>query len=186
MGKPGMTLPAADRATDIAMLAATRDDDRVLFSAVLRPHRSLTPKGIRLVIGLVALAGLIAAIPFIVFGFWPVAGFYGLDIALLWWAFRINMKDAESYETITLSQYHLAIEKVPHRGLPQHWHFNPVWTSLHKDVTDDQTLKQLALVSKGETVTIADCLNSDDKTDFGKALPSALATAIRGPRFDHP
>jgi len=52
-------------------------------------------------------------------------------------------------------------------------------------VTDDQTLKQLALVSKGETVTIADCLNSDDKTDFGKALQSALATAKRGPLFDH-
>ena len=176
-----MTLPAAD----LSHFAATAGDDRVLFSAVMRPHRSLTPKGIRLVIILVALAGLIAAIPFIVFGFWPVAGFYGLDIALLWWALRTNMNDADSYETITLSQYHLAIEKVPHRGLPQYWHFNPVWTSLHRDLTDDQTLKQLALVSKGETVTIADCLNSDDRADFGKALQNALATAKRGPLFDH-
>ncbi len=172
-------------ATQSSSLIQPTQDDRVLFSAVLRPHRSLTPQGIRLVIGLVALAGLIAAIPFIVFGFWPVAGFYGLDIALLYWAFHSNMAAARSSETITLSQYHLDIEKIPHEGLPQHWHFNPVWTSLHKDLTADQSLKQLALVSKGETVTIADCLNSDDKADFGKALQSALATAKRGPVFDH-
>ena len=66
-----------------------------LFSAVLRPHRSLSPKRISTMIGLVALAGFFAAIPFIVMGFWPVAGFYGLDIALLYWAFRHNMRDAQ-------------------------------------------------------------------------------------------
>jgi uncharacterized membrane protein len=181
MGTPGMTLPAAH----LSSLPAPRHDDPVLFSAVLRPHRSLTPQGIRLVIGLIAIAGLIAAIPFIVFGFWPVAGFYGLDIALLYWAFRSNMTAARSCETITLSQFHLDIEKVPHDGMAQSWRFNPVWTSLHKDMTVDQTLKQLTLVSKGESVPIADCLNTEDKTDFGNALQAALAAAKRGPVFDH-
>jgi len=176
-----MTLPAPHS----SRLCAAHHDDPVLFSAVLRPHRSLTPQGIRLVIGLVAIAGLIAAIPFVIFGFWPVAGFYGLDIALLYWAFRTNMTAAKSYESIILSQYHLDIKKVAYDGIPQNWRFNPVWTTLNKDVMIDQTLKHLRLVSKGESVIIADGLNTDDKTDFGKALQSALATAKRGPVFDH-
>jgi uncharacterized membrane protein len=161
-------------------------DDPVLFAAVLHPHRSLTPQGMHRVIMLVALAGLFAAIPFIVFGFWPVAGFYGLDIALLYWAFHANMKAAQSSEAISLSLFRLSIEKRPVRGQPQEWHFNPVWTRLHRDFTPDMTLRQLSLVSKGETVTIGDCLNSEDKADFGTALQKALTSAKRGPVFDPP
>lgn len=159
--------------------------DPLLFSAVLRPHRSLTPKGIRLVIALVAVAGLVAAIPFIIFGFWPVAGFYGLDIALLYWALNSNMDASGTFEIITVSPYALDVEKRPRCGRSQFWTFNPLWTRLHKDFTADMGLEKLVLVSKGERVTIADTLNPEDKADFGKALQLALDTAKRGPIHNH-
>ena len=45
----------------------------------------------RLVVLLVAAASLVASIPFVVLGFWPVAGFYGLDVLLLWLALRASL-----------------------------------------------------------------------------------------------
>ena len=63
-----------------------------VFSAVLHPHRSLAIQGVRLVVLLVAAAGTVASIPFLVMGFWPVAGFYGLDVALLWFAMSASLR----------------------------------------------------------------------------------------------
>jgi uncharacterized membrane protein len=160
--------------------------DRILFSAVLRPHRSMTARNINRVLILVGLAGLFAAIPFIVFGFWPVAGFYGLDIALLFWAFHANLASAKTSESIVLSPFHLDIEKRPFRGKASVHRFNPLWTRLHKDIDEDTTVTRLALVSNGEVISIGDCLNHDDRADFGKALQQALNEAKRGPTFSPP
>jgi uncharacterized membrane protein len=156
-----------------------------LFSAVLRPHRSLTPNRIRTMIGLVALAGFFAAIPFIVMGFWPVAGFYGLDIALLYWAFRYNMRDAEAFEEITLSALNLSIRKVDPQGRERFWSFTPLWTRLERDLGSDQEIRHLRLVCRGITLTIAECLSHEDRQDFGDSLSLALRDARKGPVFQN-
>ena len=43
--------------------------------------------------GLIAL-NLAAGITFYLLGAWPVVGFMGLDVVLVWWAFRLNYADA--------------------------------------------------------------------------------------------
>ena len=156
-----------------------------LFEAILRPHRSLTPKRIRIMIGLVALASLFAAIPFVVLGFWPIAGFYGLDIALLYWAFRFNMRDAQALEEIKLSALELSIRKVDPRGQERCWSFTPIWTRLERDFGKDQELRQLQLVSRGIKLPIAECLSQEDRKDFGTCLATALQEARKGPIFQN-
>ncbi len=89
---------------------------RPVFSATIHPHRSLGLRGIRLVIVLVAGASLVASIPFIVLGFWPVAGFYGLDVLLLYFALRASLEQAKAYEQIVISPLELMLRKVPVKG----------------------------------------------------------------------
>ncbi len=64
------------------------------FDAWLRPHRSLTRRGLALVLALAAIPGFVMAIVFMSLGAWPVSGFLGLDVVLLYGAFRLNNRAA--------------------------------------------------------------------------------------------
>jgi len=157
--------------------------DRPLFSAVLHPHRSLGPRGYRMVLLLIAGASMAASIPFVVMGFWPVAGFYGLDVALIWFALHTSRSEARSYEEVTLSPLELRLRKVPVRGRPSEYRFNPVWTRLDRQEHEEFGVQRLALVSRGRSVPIGQFLTPDEKASFGDELGRALALARRGPDF---
>src|SRR5688500_19591222 len=86
--------------------------DEPVFSAVIRPHRSLSPQGFRIVMVLVCLTSLVASIPFIVMGFWPVAGFFGLDFLGLYIAFRVSYRQGAAFELLELTPVRLRLRKV--------------------------------------------------------------------------
>jgi uncharacterized membrane protein len=151
-----------------------------VFSAVLYPHRSLNIQGVRLVVLLVAAAGTVASIPFLVMGFWPVAGFYGLDVALLWFAMSASLRDARAYEEVVVSPLELFLRKVPVKGMAREWRFNPVWTRLHKVEHEEFGVERLVLISRGEAVPIGHFLGPDEKARFGDRLSAALAEARKG------
>ena len=66
------------------------------------PHRSLSPKGFAIVIGV--LAGLLFTIGlgFFLAGAWPVIGFLGLELLVVWGAFKLNYRAANVRETLSL------------------------------------------------------------------------------------
>ena len=88
-----------------------------LFEATLHPHRSLSRNGLAWVMGFVGLVGLAVSIPFLILGAWPIAGFMGLDVALIYAAFRYHNATARSYEQIVLSQIELLFRSVSWRGV---------------------------------------------------------------------
>ena len=73
----------------------TLNDDSgepTLFSAVLTPHRSLSATGFVIVMALVGGVSFAAGIAFLLMGAWPVFGFFGLDVLLIYLAFRANYR----------------------------------------------------------------------------------------------
>ena len=115
------------------------DSDRFeqpVFSAVIRPHRSLSPRGFRLVMVLVCITSIVASLPFVVMGFWPVAGFFGLDFLGLYIAFRVSYRQGRSFELLELTPIRLLFRKVSHQGEVRDWQFNPLWTRLDFVVND--------------------------------------------------
>jgi uncharacterized membrane protein len=157
---------------------------RPVFSATIHPHRSMGLRGMRLVVVLVCLASLFASIPFVVLGFWPVAGFYGLDALLLYIALRSSLEQAKAYEQIVVSPIELLLRKVPVKGGATEWRFNPSWTRLHRDVHAEFGVQRLALVSRGLNVSVGQFLTPDQKEEFGDRLNVALADARRGPIYN--
>jgi uncharacterized membrane protein len=158
--------------------------ERRIFSARLTPHRSLTRANFRLVLILVGAAGLFTALPFVILGAWPVAGFMGLDVALIYFAFRSNFRDARAYEDVTLTPLELHLAKVSAKGARADWRFNPSWVRLEKEEDEEFGLQRLSVASRGSQVEIAHYLAPDDKARFAADFSRALAEARRGPRYN--
>ena len=155
-----------------------------LFTATLRPYRSLKLEGFRLMMALVAGASIIASIPFIVLGFWPVAGFYGLDVLLLYFAFRANFASAKAYEEVRVSPLELFLKKVSAEGKSVEWRFHPIWTRVHKDEHKEFGVERVWIASRGQSVTVGRFLPRDEMAQFGDRLSDALATARQGHTFN--
>src|ERR1700760_3446678 len=85
-----------------------------LFSALLTPHRSLGSAGFLVLMGVVAGISFVGGIVFYVVGAWRVIGFLGLDVTLVYWAFRINYLRAAAYEEVTVTPSELRVKKVSH------------------------------------------------------------------------
>jgi len=154
--------------------------ERPVFAAVIRPHRSLGQDGFRIVMTLCCLTMVAASVPFVVLGFWPVGGFFGLDLLALYIAFRVNYRRAESFEEVVLTPLELLFRRVTHRGERREWRFNPLWTKLDRESDEDFGLQKLALVSRGERLVIAGDLSPRERESLADALGKALADVKRG------
>lgn len=129
---------------------------------------------------LVCLVSLAASLPFVIMGFWPVAGFFGLDFIGLYIAFRISYRQAEAFELLELTPICLLFRKVSPRGEVQDWQFNPLWTRLDREVDDEYGMQELSLTSRNEHVIIARDLSPPERETLAEALSRALAEVKRG------
>jgi uncharacterized membrane protein len=155
--------------------------DPKIFSAVITPHRSLSPRGfLILMLGLGGLS-FISGMAFVLMGAWPIFGFFGLDVALVYFAFRANFRAARAYEVVTVTATELTVRKVNPRGAMREWTLNPLWVRLERIVHQEFGIERLFLVSQGRRLTIASALGPDEKASFARALSNALGEAKRGP-----
>ena len=81
---------------------------------------------------------------FLMMGAWPVFGFFGLDVLLLYLAFRLNYRHAAAYEEVTMTPVALTVRKVSHRGKASEWVLNPLWVRLEKIVHEEFGIEKTA------------------------------------------
>ena len=153
--------------------------DPVLFEATLRPYRSLSRTGFITVMAVLAGTSFAAGTAFLMMGAWPVFGFFGLDVALVWWAFRANYRAARAYEDIHMTANRLSIRQVSARGETEESTFNPRWVRLETTRDDDFGVTRVALVSRGLPLVIGAFLPAVHKEQLAQGLQAALATAKR-------
>jgi uncharacterized membrane protein len=157
------------------------DLEPTIFSATLTPHRSLGRVGFLILMVLFGGISFVTGMLFLVIGAWPVLGFFGLDVLLLYWAFRLNYRHADAYEQVTVTPSTLKVRKVSHLGRAREWVLNPLWVRLDKIELEEFGIDRLFLISRGRKLTIASFLGPDEKASFAKELGNALSEARRGP-----
>ena len=155
--------------------------DETVFEAKLTPHRSLGRDSFRLMMTLCCVSAVFSSIPFILFGAWPVAGFYGLDVLALFVAFKINYRRAKAEESVRLTYVELVLSKNSHRGETAVWRFNPLWARLSLEEDEDFGARRLSVVSGRQTVPIGEFLAPPQRRHLAEALSAALVKAKRGP-----
>lgn len=151
------------------------------FDAWLRPHRSLNARGIAVVLTLLAVPSFALGVVFVAMGAWPVTGFFGLDVVLLYIAFRLNNRAAREAERVRLSETELTVDRHAIDGKQEHWSFQPNW--LRVDVDDPPRPDgKLLLSTHGRSLAIGQFLPPAERIEVADALRSAL-TRWRGPRI---
>jgi len=157
--------------------------DPVYFDAILRPNRSLSPEGFRLLMTSFGVILLLVGGWFFMIGAWPVVGFMGLEIAFVYWCFKQNYKAGRTYETVHLTDRQLTIDHRNHWGEHRHWQFQPYWINV--DLADPvKHDSQIRVRSHGESATIGSFLAPEERADFVAALRDALNQA-RSPDRNH-
>ncbi len=145
----------------------------VLFSAVLRPNRSATIRGLNTVMALMAVIWLGAGAVFAAIGAWPVFGFLGLDVLVLYLALRFSMRAGQTVETIDLTERALTVRRINHWGRSRDWSFSPHWLQV---VVDDLSAHRdrLELRSRGHALVVGSFLTPAERAELAGALRGAL------------
>ena len=143
------------------------------FDAWLRPHRSLTRRGLAIVLALAAIPSFGLGLVFLSLGAWPVTGFLVLDVALLYVAFRLNNQAAREAERVRLSATELTVDRHAVDGRAEHWSFQPNWLRV---VLDDppKPESRLVLSTHGRSLVIGRFLPPAERVEVADALRDAL------------
>src|SRR5262245_50664597 len=143
------------------------------FERVLLPYRSLPSRNFYLLIGLLGLVSIVAGIGFIAVGAWPVIGFFGLDVALVYLAFRLNYRSARQSETIRLAGETLTVERINVRGARRLWRFQPFWVRVVLEQSGESN--RLLIASHGKKLVIGDFVSPSVRRELAPAIRQALA-----------
>jgi uncharacterized membrane protein len=160
---------------------AASPDDPPIFAMVLTPHRSLGPRGFLIFMAVFASLSFTAGAVFWAIGAWPVIGFMGLDVALVYVAFRLNYRSARASEAIAVTREALTIRKVAADGRSAEASFNPYWARLEIDRKPEIGIVRMCIASHGRRLDIAEFLALPEREPFARALSAALTQARTAP-----
>jgi uncharacterized membrane protein len=159
--------------TSPACADPTAEPGRPFFERVLLPHRSLGLRNFHLLMGLLGLISLAVGVGFVAVGAWPVIGFFGLDVGLVYLAFRLSYRSARQRETIRLADDGFTVERVGVRGERRNWRFQPFWLRVILEERPD-TSTRLLVASHGRSLVIGDFVPPATRRELAVTLRDAL------------
>jgi uncharacterized membrane protein len=145
----------------------------LFFERVLSPHRSLPARAFHVLMGLLGLISLAVGIGFVSIGAWPVIGFFGLDVGLVYLAFRRNYRNARQSETLRLAGDAFTVERVSVRGERRSWRFQPFWLRVVIEERPDAS-NRLLVASHGRSLVIGDLVPPTTRRDLAVTITEAL------------
>jgi uncharacterized membrane protein len=159
------------------------DADGVLFEAVIVPHRSLSRRGLWLLIGVICGACTLTGLRFWLLGAWPVLAFTGIEVGLAVLLLRINARRARATELLLLSADALRVVRTNAAGGRQERVLSPAWLNV---VLEDRPgrVPKLLLAARETREEVGASLGEAEKRDLAAALRTALHD-LRNPRFNN-
>jgi uncharacterized membrane protein len=145
----------------------------VFLDAELAPHRSLPPRGFNILMAALGGVSFAYGLFFLALGAWPVFGFLGLDVFLVWLAFRVNYRSARQRERVRLGLDSLLVERIGVRGERREWRFQPYWLRVVFEEKDEET-NRLLVTSHGRSLALATFLGPRQRREFATRLQEAL------------
>ena len=149
-------------------------EERLLFDALLTPHRSLGPRGFMIFMAAISAVSFTGGMVFLLAGAWPIVGFLGLDVLLIYLLFRANYRHGRRHEILELTRDRLTVRKVNHYGEERSYEFQPYWLRVRIDEPVRHE-SQLVLESHGQRLIIGSFLAPQERGELAKALEKALA-----------
>lgn len=156
----------------------------VLFEAEIVPHRSLSRRGLRILLAAIFVVCAADAAVFVHIGAWPVGGFAGVELLLAALLLRINARAARAREILSLTGAALRVVRTDVQGRRDERVLPPAWLTVQLEERPGR-VPGLWLGVRGQREEVARSLGEDEKRDLARALTEAL-DRWRNPRFDNP
>ncbi len=156
----------------------------VLFQAVIVPHRSLTPRGMRVLVAGILGCTSLTMLRFWLLRAWPVMGFSVVEVGLAIGLLRLNARRARASELVLLTERVLSVTRTDPAGRRSERHFPVAWLSVVLEEPPGQ-VPRLLLAGRGTLEEIGSALGEAEKRNLAAALRDAL-WRMRNPVFDNP
>ncbi|USG61148.1 DUF2244 domain-containing protein [Sneathiella marina] len=159
---------------------AIETDDRAAkpgggsFYIALHPSRSLSRKGFLILMSAITGISFVAGIVFWSMGAWPVFGFFGLDVLLIFGAFHLNFRAGRRREVIEIKRDMVLITRISPDGRSRRDEFQAYWARslLSKG--------QLWITNRGRSYEIGSFLGEEEKEEVQGLIAQALNTYRTG------
>ncbi|MBV9777986.1 MAG: DUF2244 domain-containing protein [Acetobacteraceae bacterium] len=158
--------------------------DQVLFKALIVPHRSLSPRGLRIVAGLMLGGAALIALRVWLIGAWPVLAFSVVEAGLAVGLLALNARQSRASELVLLTERAVSVTRVDPKGRRVEVSIPAAWLSVVLEEAPGQ-VPRLVLAAHGTREEVAASLGEAEKRDLAAALRDAL-WGLRNPVFDNP
>jgi uncharacterized membrane protein len=143
------------------------------FRRVIRRNNSLSSTGRLVAFALIFIVSIGIAAAFATFGAWLILPFAGLEMLVLFFAFRYMERHAADYELIEIDGDAVKVEWSS-GGAVLKGAFNRHWAQ----VVSNEDGSRLALRSHGRELEIGRYMNDEQRLDLARALKRRLHAAV--------
>ena len=147
--------------------------NKKLYSITLKPYRSLNKIGFITMMVVLCCFSFITGIIFMKKGAWPVFGFFGLDILLVYIFFRLSYKSGKEFEVINLTKKKLIIKKYKEKKIIKTYILDANWVKIQIQNPLEHSSK-LQISSKNKSIIIGSFLRLDEKIEVLQNIENAL------------
>ena len=145
---------------------------RLYMDAVITLNRSLSPRGFKVLFGAVVAVNVAFALFLVALGAWPAPIFLGIDVLLVWFAFRASFRAAKRAERVQVSAEEV---RVLHDARTV-WRSPTAFTRVTVEELGEHE-RRVRLRLSGRAFTVARALSPGERTRFATALQDAIRDA---------
>ncbi len=151
---------------------------QIYLDAVLEPPRSLSPRGFNRVMLLLGGLSFFSGLAFLLAGAWPVLGFMGLEVLLLWLVFRFSFRVQSARTYVRVTAEAVDVRKVDGWGRERRARLASRFTRVEFDRTADGP-NALRLAASNRAYALGEFLTPRERETFARRLMQALSDAKR-------
>ena len=157
---------------------------RVLFQALIVPHRSLSPRGVRAVIALMLGCTALVLLRILLIRAWVVLPFSIVEVGLAIVLLLVNARIGRASELVMLTDAALSVTRTDRAGRRQECRLSPAWIQVVLEEPPG-AVPRLVLAARDRREEIGALLGEAEKRDLAASLRQAL-WQMRNPVFDNP
>jgi uncharacterized membrane protein len=165
-------------------ISQAEGNEAILFEAEIKPHRSLSPRGMSILVSIIGVSSFIITLIWYSLGAWPVAGFNGADIMLVVFLLRYHARHSRAVERVVLTESGFQVSRIDEKGRQTSLFVPSGWARVDLEERPGR-VPALYLASHGRRVEVGACLGEAQKQDLAAAIGQALH-GFRHPVFDNP
>lgn len=142
------------------------------FHFISKPHRSLCAQSRLILLVLLSIIPILIAVGFAIVGLWPVFPFIGLELIALAFAFYCINRHDNDYESITIVQDKMLIEKRNYKFTSQ-FELNAYWVQV-KIIRAKNGCLRLSFRSQGKEIQFGQHMDSQACSELAEHLKKIL------------